>query len=220
MLAMCALACGVSYALPITIESPSSLKVQQGAQNPCIFSNPSCQQPGGFLATPLDTGGNVGEYDEMSPAYTISDIVNNFNGGNTLFSVGLDINTASPGSAPKLATEVLNLFELVFLDSGDNAIFPLLTQSCCSNAALPLQLSVPANGTGFSDVRILGFDLQPGINAGAVKFKFNMHITEATDGTENAFFIFDESQLAVPEPGTIYLLITGLAGLAFWKRRR
>lgn len=157
----------------------------------------------------------------MSPAYSINEIVNNFNGGNTLFGVGLDINTAAPGPAPKLATETLELFELIFLDGVGDAVFPLLTQSCCSNATLPLQLSVPANGTGFSDVRILGFDLQPGINAGAVSFKFSMHITEATDGTENAFFLFDETQLApIPEPSTVYLFVGGLAALAFWRRRR
>src|SRR5579862_6710839 len=89
------------YANPISLTQVDGNIYQQTAQSPCIFSNPSCTN-GGFLATPLPTGGSVTGYDSLSPVYSGSTLKSIIGAGNTML-LGLDINQASGQPAQTLS---------------------------------------------------------------------------------------------------------------------
>ena len=77
---------------------------QQNEQNPCIFTNPSCQQ-GGWVGTALPTGGGVDSYDAFV-SYTNSTLQAKL--GTDVLMLGVDINQASGQPA-----QTLTLFEML-----------------------------------------------------------------------------------------------------------
>ena len=54
-------------AATISLTAVSGNLYQQTVQNPCIFTNPSCQQPAGFNSTALPVGGGVSVPATPSP---------------------------------------------------------------------------------------------------------------------------------------------------------
>lgn len=180
----------------LTLEAPSTFITQQTAQNPCIFGDPSCTNPAGFGFTLFPSGGAVTSYDESSPLYTVQQILDIVN--STTFSVGIDINTAG-GHAP----EILEFFSLE-INGVEEFVF-----------TGPAVLQAVNNGTGYSDSRLLGFDL--GAFNPADQAQFFIKIEGATDGRENAFLI-SEGATEIPEPGTVMLLGASLLGAALRRR--
>src|SRR6266498_635519 len=76
----------------ITLNAVLGNVYQQTVQNPCIFSNPSCQN-GTFPTTNVPNGGNVSTYDLFSPTYSGAQLLAITNGAS--LQIGLDINEAS-----------------------------------------------------------------------------------------------------------------------------
>jgi PEP-CTERM motif len=68
-------------------------------------------------------------------------------------------------------------------------------------------LNLPDNGSGFSDMLLRGFSLDP-----TKLHVFEARWTNDTDGMEE-FSIIPAGTPSVPEPGTLLLLGSGLIGL-------
>ena len=195
-----------ALAVSLTLEGPSTVIAQQTTQNPCIFGDPSCNNPTGFDYTlfPTNPAGDI--YDEMSPVYTVEQLVDIAN--SDTFAIGIDVNTAA-GTDP----EILQSF--VVTVNGAEA-FSFVNGVDGSGV-----LDVPNNGTGFSDARLLGIDLSSYDPTDMVKFFVN--VSRVSNGRENFFIIAEEGNNGggdpVPEPGTMALLMIGLVGLISAKRR-
>ena len=196
-----ALVVTASFANALTLESPSTLIVQQTTQNPCIFGDPSCSNPAGFDYTLFPSGGTVTDYMEFSPLYTVQELTDVAN--STAFDLGIDVNTARGASGP----EILELFQVFvngviqfsFTDGvdGDGTLFAV------------------NNGTGYSDSRLMTVDLTAFAPTDVVQFY--THISRATDGRENIFIISADAT-PIPEPASAMLL--GLGVLAAARRRK
>jgi len=167
---------------------------QQTVQNPCIFSNPSCQQ-GTFNGTAL-TPGNVSGYDSLSPIYSGATL-NSIIGGGTLM-LGIDINQASGQPAQTLAT---------FTMSVNNQVVDTFTGSTGNVAA-------GNNGNGFADFLLTNFSTF----SNNATVQFHLVFNDANDGTENIFIIAGPST-NVPEPSSLMTLGFGLLILAFTSRK-
>ena len=91
VLSMLVVAPKTASAATITLDVVLGNLYQQTVQNPCIFTNPSCQQPDGFTSTPVPNGGGVEDWD-IEVTYDGSDLLALLDGGSLL--LGLDINQA------------------------------------------------------------------------------------------------------------------------------
>lgn len=177
----------------LTLENPSTIIAQQADQSPCVIGDPSCHQPAGFDFTVLAP--NQDTHDVFSPIYTVEQIIDI---ATAVFSIGIDTNTAN-GQSP----EVLDFFAI------------LVDGTEISSYTGPTDLLTVNNGTGFSDARLLGFDLTGFALTSTVQFHLTYH--DATNGRENFFLI---SGAAIPEPATMALLCSGLLGAMGARRRR
>lgn len=192
-----------AQAAPLTLDTSGTPSYQQLANRPCIFGDPSCSNPPSFpktlLAPATSTYSNI-----MSPAYTIGQIRDL--AGDT-FLVGIDVNTTQQ----PLATEILDSFELII---GGITQFTFNT---------PTQLANNANGTGWTDALLTGFDISSFLDTDSAQFRLSFH--GATDGREQFFLIEGEGGTqppptnGVPEPFSILLLGAGVAGLSLRKRK-
>jgi hypothetical protein len=192
----------------IILENPGSTTYQQTLNSPCIIGDPSCSNPAGFGLTVLPSG-SVSQYDATSPTYTVAQIEAIV--GSTFF-VGIDVNTTTS----PLATEQLDLFEILINGSVVDSYNPLSPGTT---------LVTVANGNGFSDELLKGFDLSPYANTDLVSF--HTIVNNPTDGREEFFLIASGAPPGnpppgndIPEPASLILLGTGLLVLGVVRRRR
>ena len=181
---------------PIRLDVLAGTMVQQTENRPCIIGEPSCHNPDGFDFTLIAPNDDAGTY---SSAYTVGQI-RDLVGGNTFF-VGLDLNQApgQNGGAYTLESFTLAVDGVTsFSTTGPTTLVPLST------------------GNGFSDAHIVMFNLS-GLSD-AQKLIFNATFSGGSAGREQYFLASDIAP--VPEPATMLLVGSGLAGLAAARRRR
>ena len=183
-------------AVPIGLDVVTGPSIQQTDNRPCIIGEPSCHNPDDFDFTLIAPNDDAGTY--MSPEYTVGQIRGLV--GNSFF-VGLDLNQA-PGQNGGAYT----------LES-----FTLAVDGATSYSTTGPTTLIPLNaGNGFSDASIVMFNLS-GLSD-AQKLVFTTMFSGGSGGREQYFLASDISP--VPEPATMLLLGSGLAGLAAARRRR
>jgi hypothetical protein len=202
VLAMVLVSALSARAEPIPLSVVTGPSIQQIENRPCIIGDPSCHNPESFpytLIAPRDESGTL-----TSPTYTVEQI-RDIIGGNT-FDVGLDLNQAMGRNGGAYTLQSFTL-------SVDGALWYSTTGS---------RTLVPMNpGNGFSDASIASFDLSS-LAAGQT-LVFSATFSGATAGREQ-FFLSAASgpgeTSPAPEPATMILLGSGLAGVAALRRRR
>ena len=179
----------VAQANTITLSPVLGNLFQQQVQNPCIFSNPACQN-GNFPTTDVPNGGNVSTYDLLSPIYTGSQLLAITNGAP--IQIGIDINQAT-GQGPQTLTAFYMLKNGVVVDTFTGSTG-----------------NVPAtnNGNGFADYLLTNFS---SISAGD-QIQFHFVFNNANAGAENVFLIAGTPQ-NVPEPSALIALGVGVVFL-------
>jgi PEP-CTERM motif len=210
-----ALAGSASAALLITFDDVAAGTVgPQSTSNPCVIAGTQCQQPASMGFNNFTSSGAISSYNMFSttPTATVADgvqgtpyTVGQLTGalGTNAFVVAIDVNTTSA------ASENLTLFEVI--DVTTNTIL-------YSTGAINLNIgSVASNGNGFADweSNLLSLAGLPSTD----QILFHAVWGSAVDGAESYFLIPGNSP-AVPEPGTLLLLGTGLVGLAAFARKK
>jgi len=187
--------------LPVTAGAVSILTAdsgvfQQTQNNPCVIGNPSCNNPAGFdyqTILPSSTS------PLTSPTYPVDQIRTLLGGSNTFF-IGVDISQA-PGQGPY----TLNSFT-VNIGGIDEFQFTGPPNDFTSS------------GNGFSDFVLKTVDLSSFVANAPVIFTVNY--SNDNGAREQFFLVSSEAPPApVPEPTTLVLLGSTLAGLGFVRRR-
>jgi hypothetical protein len=199
----------VASAIPLTLTGPISGNTvgPQSTSNPCVIAGTQCQQPASMGFNNYTQSGAITSYNMFSttPTATVADgvqgtpyTVGQLTGavGSSSFVIAIDVNTTGA------AGETLQLFEVI------------INGAVAYNYVGPTVIgNVANNGNGFGDWFLGTVDLSS--YAANATVLFHAVWNNATDGAES-FFLVKSS--AVPEPGTLLLLGTGLFGLAAFAR--
>lgn len=202
-----------AMAEPVALTVTSGISVQQTDNQPCLIGDPSCHNPDSFAYTLIPSG----HQDLMlsSPTYTV-DQLRAIVGGDS-FTVGVDLNQArgDDGGTNDLQSFTMSVNDTLFFST-----------------AAPVTLRT-VSPEGFSDAVISGFNLA-GLS-GTDRLTFTTTLSGDTGGREQFFLSAVNPSgpnvppnvasagagdtAPVPEPASMVLIATGLAG-AYAARRR
>lgn len=181
---------------PVTLSVDTDSVIQQTSNRPCIIGDPSCTNALAFTLI----GPNMSSGTLSSPTYTVQQIRDLI--GGDVFSVGVDLN-----QAPGQNDGVYNLLQFTLAVNG--------TVMFSTSGEHSLTLTNPGNG--FSGPSIVGFDLSG--FAPTDQLVFTTMFSGATGGREQ-YFLATPASAQTPEPASMILLGTGLAGLVAARRRK
>ena len=189
-----------AWAVPfaLTLDTSQTAVFQQTQNNPCVIGNPSCNNPGGFSFTVLPVNPSSPQIT-VSPTYTVGQITTLL-GGNTSFFIGIDISQAPGQGAYSLNSFTVNI-------GGTDAF----------QYTGPTDLT--STGNGFSDALLKTVDLSSFL--GSANVIFSVNFSNDNGAREQFFLVSSEAPPApVPEPATLLLFGSAMAGLGLLRRRR
>jgi hypothetical protein len=209
---LCAVA--IPAGATITTDTSSSNVFQQTLNHPCVVGDPSCNQSGLVYNS---QSGPSNPYDFSSPFYLAGSGISAPATIVSIFNVGVDDNLSTGGGLE-------NLVFFKTFDCGTSAPGTFGTATPGTGCVLdannsftpqsPFAIPDNHNGNGFSDMTLNGFVLIPGNY-----YYFEVSVTNDSDGMEE-FFLIPQGDNPIPEPATLALFGSGLAGLAGVVRRR